>query len=169
MNHILEGIQWINQSVLDLGCGQCLMSKTKHFNHLKSYTGVDDQLYTTPVEYILSDVVDYLKKDSNHFDIILCLGVLDHLDEIKATELLSELSYRRNSTLVLSCRNSGNPFIRLLHPTGFNFDVFHEHGVYHKLFLLKFPMSKTCFRIRFLPRLIGTEMVFYFKPVFTAV
>ncbi|MBK7233596.1 MAG: class I SAM-dependent methyltransferase [Saprospiraceae bacterium] len=91
LKQLIKHIDFIDKSVLDLGCGESLLCTLDEFSKIKSYQGVDYLAYSNTPKYIKSDVIDYLKNDTNSFDLILCLGVLDHMQPNQVQNLISNL------------------------------------------------------------------------------
>ena len=105
-----------NKYVLDIGCGGGLISELLAKTNAK-VTGIDENIYnikqakehakisSLKITYKNQSLDYFFKKNKKKFDLILCLEVLEHVNDVKKT--LDKISKLMNSgaTLILSTIN----------------------------------------------------------------
>jgi hypothetical protein len=165
LNFVLQHINLEDLRVLDLGCGECLFSECSEFKKIKSYTAVDELEYKTRIPYIRENVVDFLKTDKASYDLILCLGLVDHLEDSSYRELLTEISKRSSSGWVISMASSQNPIIGLFHSAERTVLM---HNYMRKpeleIKLLKIPFSSKIMDLSHWPGFLSTETLWIRYP-----
>jgi 2-polyprenyl-6-hydroxyphenyl methylase/3-demethylubiquinone-9 3-methyltransferase len=84
------------KNVLDIGCGGGLISESLAKKKAK-VTGIDENIYSIKqakehakisslkITYINQSIDSFFKKNKKKFDLILCLEVLEHVDNVKKT------------------------------------------------------------------------------------
>ena len=103
------------KKVLDIGCGGGLVSESLS---LKAFvTAIDEnnknlsqaknhaKINSLKINYIKSSFDNFYKKNKNKFDLILCLEVLEHIDNFKKTLQQITTLVKPKGTLVLSTIN----------------------------------------------------------------
>jgi hypothetical protein len=113
LDYVLQHVDLENLSILDLGCGECLLSECSEFKKIKAYTAVDELEYNLRIPYIKDHVVDFLRRDRAPYDLIFCLGLVDHMDDLSYREFLTEIRKRSSAGWVISIAQSINPIIGL--------------------------------------------------------
>ena len=104
------------KKVLDIGCGGGLISESLAKKKAK-VTGLDEnicsikqakkhaKISSLKIKYINQSLDSFFKKNKKKFDLILCLEVLEHVDNVEKTiEKISKLM-NRDGTLILSTIN----------------------------------------------------------------
>ena len=109
------------KKVLDIGCGGGLVSESlslkgafvtaidennKNLSQAKNHAKIN----SLKINYIKSSFDNFYKKNKNKFDLILCLEVLEHIDNFKKTlqqklkglNLFLFVCYKPNAVLTLS-------------------------------------------------------------------
>ena len=104
------------KKVLDIGCGGGLVSESlslkgafvtaidennKNLNQAKNHAKIN----SLKINYIKSSFDNFYKKNKNKFDLILCLEVLEHIDNFKKTLQQITTLLKPKGTLVLSTIN----------------------------------------------------------------
>ncbi len=104
------------KKVLDIGCGGGLVSESlslkgafvtaidennKNLNQAKNHAKIN----SLKINYIKSSFDNFYKKNKNKFDLILCLEVLEHIDNFKKTLQQITTLVKPKGTLVLSTIN----------------------------------------------------------------
>ena len=102
--------------VLDIGCGGGLISESLAKINAQ-VTGIDENIYnikqakehakinSLKITYKNQSLDSFFKKNKKKFDLILCLEVLEHVDNVEKTiEKISKLM-NRDGTLILSTIN----------------------------------------------------------------
>jgi len=103
-------------SVLDIGCGGGLISELLAKKNA-NVTGIDENIYnikqakdhakmgSIKIDYKNQSLDTFYKKNKKKYDLILCLEVLEHVDDVKETlDKISELM-KPGATLILSTIN----------------------------------------------------------------
>ena len=104
------------KNVLDIGCGGGLISESLAKKNAK-VTGIDENIYhikqakehakksSLKIKYINQSVDSFFKKNKKKFDLILCLEVLEHVNDVEKT--LDKITKLLNpgATLILSTIN----------------------------------------------------------------
>ena len=104
------------KNVLDIGCGGGLISESLAKKNAK-VTGIDENIYnikqakehakikSLKINYINQSLDFFFKKNKKKFDLILCLEVLEHVDDVE--EALDKIIKLLNpsATLILSTIN----------------------------------------------------------------
>ena len=104
------------KNVLDIGCGGGLISESLAKKNAK-VTGIDENIYhikqakehakksSLKIKYINQSVDSFFKKNKKKFDLILCLEVLEHVNDVEKT--LGKITKLLNpgATLILSTIN----------------------------------------------------------------
>jgi len=165
LKQLIKHLDLNDKSVLDLGCGECLLCTLDEFSKIKSYQGVDHMDYSSTPNYIKSDVVEYLKNDINSYDLVLCLGVLDHLQSNQVQNLILQLSLRPESMIILSIRNPYQPIFKLWFPKSHFEDLDRLKNLDQSIYLLKLPFLQKSFKIKFWPKVFCTELILVYKPI----
>jgi hypothetical protein len=146
--------------VLDLGCGECLLSEYPVFTKLRSYTGVDELDYPNRIPYIRQNVLDFLKTDQGIYDLILCLGLVDHLDDASFASLLTELRKRSETGWAVSIAQEKNPVINFLKPSKRTIQMREAFGKPDLVLnFLKLPLSSALIDLTGWPAIFSTETV----------
>ena len=104
------------KKVLDIGCGGGLVSESlslkgafvtaidennKNLNQAKNHAKIN----SLKINYIKSSFDNFYKKNKNKFDLILCLEVLEHIENFKKTLQQITTLLKPKGTLVLSTIN----------------------------------------------------------------
>ena len=104
------------KKVLDIGCGGGLVSESlslkgafvtaidennRNLNQAKNHAKIN----SLKINYIKSSFDNFYKKNKNKFDLILCLEVLEHIDNFKKTLQQITTLVKPKGTLVLSTIN----------------------------------------------------------------
>jgi len=104
------------KKVLDIGCGGGLVSESlslkgafvtaidennKNLSQAKNHAKIN----SLKINYIKSSFDNFYKKNKNKFDLILCLEVLEHIDNFKKTLQQITTLVKPKGTLVLSTIN----------------------------------------------------------------
>ena len=94
LNNFYKSIS--KKNVLDIGCGGGLISESLAKKKAK-VTGIDENIYSIKqakehakisslkITYINQSIDSFFKKNKKKFDLILCLAVLEHVDNVKKT------------------------------------------------------------------------------------
>jgi len=117
VNYILKNFKNpLKKKVLDIGCGGGLISEALSFKGA-FVTGIDEnnknlnqaknhaKINSLKINYIKSSFDNFYKKNKNKFDLILCLEVLEHIDNFKKTLQQITTLVKPKGTLVLSTIN----------------------------------------------------------------
>ena len=112
VNYILKNFKNpLKKKVLDIGCGGGLVSEALSFKGA-FVTGIDENnknlnqaKNSLKINYIKSSFDNFYKKNKNKFDLILCLEVLEHIDNFKKTLQQITTLVKPKGTLVLSTIN----------------------------------------------------------------
>ena len=104
------------RNILDIGCGGGLISESLAKKNAK-VTGIDENIYhikqakehakmgSIKIDYKNQSLDTFYKKNKKKYDLILCLEVLEHVDDVKETlDKISELM-KPGATLILSTIN----------------------------------------------------------------
>ena len=104
------------KDVLDIGCGGGLISELLAKKNA-NVTGIDENIYnikqakdhakmgSIKIDYKNQSLDTFYKKNKKKYDLILCLEVLEHVDDVKKTlDKISELM-KPGATLILSTIN----------------------------------------------------------------
>ena len=104
------------KDVLDIGCGGGLISELLAKKNA-NVTGIDENIYnikqarehakigSIKINYKNQSLDTFYKKNKKKYDLILCLEVLEHVDDVKKTlDKISELM-KPGATLILSTIN----------------------------------------------------------------
>ena len=104
------------KDVLDIGCGGGLISELLAKKNA-NVTGIDENIYnikqakehakisSLKIKYINQSIDSFFNKNKKKFDLILCLEVLEHVNDVKKTlDKISELM-KPGGTLILSTIN----------------------------------------------------------------
>jgi 2-polyprenyl-3-methyl-5-hydroxy-6-metoxy-1,4-benzoquinol methylase len=85
--------------VLDFGCGSGYGTKVlkEHFTKVDSYDSYPDKYF--PKNHTL--ITDFKKLKTNHYDIITCFEVIEHMNETSQKKLLKNLKSLLNKNGVL--------------------------------------------------------------------
>lgn len=140
------------------------MRTLDEFSKIKSYLGVDHMDYSSTSNYIKADVVEHLKSDTNPYDLILCLGVLDHLQSNQVQNLIFQLTLRTESKIIISIRNPHQPIFKLLFSSRNIKALENLKKPDQSIYLLKLPFLQKSFKINLWPRLFSTEVIMVFLP-----
>ena len=104
------------KNVLDIGCGGGLISESLAKKEAK-VTGIDENIYSIKqakehakisslkIKYINQSLDSFFKKKKKNFDLILCLEVIEHVNDVEKTldKIIKLLNPK--STLILSTIN----------------------------------------------------------------
>ena len=104
------------RNILDIGCGGGLISELLAKKNA-NVTGIDENIYnikqakdhakmgSIKIDYKNQSLDTFYKKNKKKYDLILCLEVLEHVDDVKKTlDKISELM-KPGATLILSTIN----------------------------------------------------------------
>ena len=104
------------KNILDIGCGGGLISELLAKKNA-NVTGIDENIYnikqakehakmsSIKIDYKNQSLDTFYKKNKKKYDLILCLEVLEHVDDVKKTlDKISELM-KPGGTLILSTIN----------------------------------------------------------------
>ena len=104
------------KNILDIGCGGGLISELLAKKNA-NVTGIDENIYnikqarehvkmsSIKIDYKNQSLDTFYKKNKKKYDLILCLEVLEHVDDVKETlDKISELM-KPGATLILSTIN----------------------------------------------------------------
>tara|TARA_Y100000590_G_scaffold450246_1_gene589611 strand:+ start:234 stop:902 length:669 start_codon:yes stop_codon:yes gene_type:complete len=104
------------KNILDIGCGGGLISELLAKKNA-NVTGIDENIYnikqakdhakmgSIKIDYKNQSLDTFYKKNKKKYDLILCLEVLEHVDDVKKTlDKISELM-KPGATLILSTIN----------------------------------------------------------------
>ena len=105
-----------NKKVLDIGCGGGLISELLS-KKKANVTGIDEDIYnikqaknhakisSLKINYLNKSLNSFNKKNKQKYDLILCLEVLEHVENVEESlEIISKL-LKTNGTLILSTIN----------------------------------------------------------------
>ena len=105
-----------NKKVLDIGCGGGLISELLS-KKKANVTGIDENIYNIKqaknhakisylkINYLNKSLNSFNKKNKQKYDLILCLEVLEHVENVEESlEIISKL-LKTNGTLILSTIN----------------------------------------------------------------
>ena len=105
-----------NKKVLDIGCGGGLISELLS-KKKANVTGIDENIYnikqaknhakisSLKINYLNKSLNSFNKKNKQKYDLILCLEVLEHGENVEESlEIISKL-LKTNGTLILSTIN----------------------------------------------------------------
>ena len=105
-----------NKKVLDIGCGGGLISELLS-KKKANVTGIDENIYnikqaknhakisSLKINYLNKSLNSFNKKNKQKYDLILCLEVLEHVENVEESlEIISKL-LKTNGTLILSTIN----------------------------------------------------------------
>ncbi|NOT37420.1 MAG: hypothetical protein HOP11_08590 [Saprospiraceae bacterium] len=162
---ILKELSFQGKSILDLGCGEFVLLDELDRDIIKSYVGIDSIPFSSmrypEVKFICKDILEYGNSINDKYDIIFCLGVLDHMDKDKQENLLDIYKNRCNDYMVISLANWVNPIINLIIPKEEPCIKLH---IEKKLYLIKIPKTQFVFNISSLKplrRFIATEIIYF--------
>ena len=104
------------KNILDIGCGGGLISELLAKKNA-NVTGIDENIYnikqarehvkmsSIKIDYKNQSLDTFYKKNKKKYDLILCLEVLEHVNDVKKTlDKISELM-KPGATLILSAMN----------------------------------------------------------------
>ncbi len=114
-NYIKSKINIQNKKILDIGCGGGILTE-KLAKHGSNITAIDkskelikiakNRLHSTyKINYINIDTIDFLKKNKEKFDTILCMELLEHIKNKKNIIELINNVMKKNSILIISSLN----------------------------------------------------------------
>lgn len=163
---IVEHIEVENLSVLDLGCGECLFYK-QYAKVLKGYYGIDNINYSDAPYFHLGNVLDFSLWPTEGVDLVLCLGLLDHMSESDKSTLITKLKGARFSKIIISQQNPQSLINRLRavfkRKTSRPIKIDLKGYKMNTIYLLKFPFTQAVFKVgnsRLLNRYLATEKIF---------
>ncbi|MDQ3140790.1 MAG: class I SAM-dependent methyltransferase [Bacteroidota bacterium] len=170
LEHVVNQIQWDFTSVLDLGSGELIFKDiARKKGKIIQYIGVDQYKYSDDPDFIQSDILDESLFRDTKFDIILCLGVMDHFELNQCEKLVALYKPKCKKMFIL---NQSNPrsilnLILGLKSTSF-IDVEKSMGkpAFMKMHFIKIPMTQAFFKITnssFFNKYLATETVYYFS------
>lgn len=146
--------------ILDLGCGEGLIRSELENKSL--YLGIEQFNFQEMEGILVQDIFDFLQNDRQHFDLIICLGVADHLNPERQLDLLKLLSVKHSCVFVLSRSNPRNPFL-LYKNTVFNSQLKNYPAKpILNLYILKLPLFQKvwCFKK---PIRWATEIISFYQ------
>ncbi|MFN8278770.1 MAG: hypothetical protein U0V49_00650 [Saprospiraceae bacterium] len=143
MRIILQAMEPLQGYVLDLGCGEMLLKTLLDLAKVQ-YTGVDETSFSKEPNFILSDVINYLRSEVQPSDFLFCLGVLDHLNKEQSSELLRLIEISHAGCLIIQHANSYNPVIRNQNKVTL---YFNKYSMQQRIYLLKLPIMQSVWSI----------------------
>lgn len=109
---ILRNLESIKGSVLDLGCGEMILKNYLNPATVTDYLGVDNISFVRSEDFILSDVIEFIKHSQKSFDYIFAIGLIDHLDLNKSQEIIRWGMKSCSQGFILSISNGKNIFLQ---------------------------------------------------------
>ena len=167
-NRLCLILEWINsskpKSILDVGCGEMILKSMLNQRDVR-YTGIDQYSPQSDKEnFIHEDILAYTVEKK--FDIVLCLGVMDHLSSSDKEKLFHKIIQLTDSVLIISIKNYKNLVYRALQKTdkeGKSLYLFLKKTSTKQMSILKFPYFQKCVELKKFPSLFATEYIFYIK------
>lgn len=118
-NYIKSKINILNKNILDLGCGGGILTE-KLAQHGAKITALDKSkelikiaksrliFSSTEINYLNMDIINFLKKCKTKFDIIICMELLEHIENIENKHTIINLSkniLNKNGVIIISSLN----------------------------------------------------------------
>ncbi len=107
--------------MLDLGCGA---GNILSYLPAIQYTGVDlspkavtcaQERYGTKARFVCADVIDFLSRNTDQYDLVMAIGFLHHFDDGAVRDLFRELNKHMDSNsrmiTVDGCREGDPSFV----------------------------------------------------------
>lgn len=163
IHFILQNLDCKHKSILDLGCGEMLLNDSLSNLSINSYLGVDELNFTDQTNFLNQDIITFGKSNSKSYDLIFCLGVLDHLAKKDQLELLDLFSDYFNELFIISEANKFNLGIRLIG----SISVPKKKLIaIIRIFLLKIPFTQIVIDLsnfKFIRDILATEVISFYK------
>lgn len=115
-NYIKSKTNIKNENILDLGCGGGILTE-KLAKHGANIIALDkskeliklaksrESIHSIKIKYLNMDVIDFLKNCKIKFDTIICMELLEHIEnKIKVIKLLKNV-IKKNGIIILSSLN----------------------------------------------------------------
>lgn len=110
-NFVIRTINEKDKKVLDFGCGTGYGTKVlrEHFNEVDAFDVVDEKDLGISEERGI--ITDFSKLKTNHYDVVTCFEVIEHLNETVQFELMQRLHKHlsENGTLFISTVRKMDP------------------------------------------------------------
>lgn len=110
-NFVIRTINEKDKKVLDFGCGTGYGTKVlrEHFNEVDAFDVVDEKDLGISEERGI--ITDFSKLKTNHYDVVTCFEVIEHLNETVQFELMQRLHNHlsENGTLFISTVRKMDP------------------------------------------------------------
>lgn len=115
-NYIKSKTNIINKNILDLGCGGGILTE-KLAQHGAKITALDKSkelikiaksrliFSSIKINYLNIDIMNFLKKCQTKFDIIICMELLEHIENKQPIINLSKNILNENGTIIISSLN----------------------------------------------------------------
>lgn len=110
---ILNSIDLSGKTVLDLGCGEMIIRKLLG-DQLDAYTGIDEISFQQDPNFICGNIFDVVFSLEKNYDVIIALGVLDHLSPKDQDRLIRLCLDKSQESVVISHCHHNSLFLKWL-------------------------------------------------------
>lgn len=146
---LLKNIDLQGKSVLDLGCGEMIIKKLAG-HQMTAYTGIDEIAFQLDKDFICGNIFDHWNELEDKYDVIIALGVLDHLDEVNKQTLVNWCSENSREYIVLSHCNPESFLLNLFKIKCGPFPYEHLLNTFEKqkIYGMKIPLTQWFFELK---------------------
>lgn len=147
---LLKHIDLQGKKVLDLGCGEMILKKLAG-HQMSAYTGIDEIAFQVDRDFICGNIFDHLNVLEGKYDVVIALGLLDHLNPGNKQLLVDWCIENSREYFVLSHCNPESFLLNLFQLMCSPFteedrlDTFAKEIIYG----LKIPLTRCFFKLNF--------------------